>query len=303
MTRSVVKNTGSKDPRRQMTNDDYRALSEQADEHGIFRFVLTGGEALMDRNLGSLIEALDPMKHLIILDTNGWSFDDDKAKWFADIGGYKAQISLDSMIEEEHDNFRGKKGSFKRVIRSLTAAKRANLELLLSTCIIRGRAFSQEFLDMCDFCKDNDIPLYVTLAKPVGTAREQADWVCQKADVDQLKFLETEYNVFTHMTPSYGQPGRCITVKGINTINHDGELIPCPYMDLSLGNITKESLATVLERGMKNEWLGPYRDECIIGEHPEFIQFHNKAVEDWYENSLLLPVPFDHGFGKNKTIT
>ena len=99
--------------------------------------------------------------------------------------------------------------------------------------------------------------------------------------MDQLKFLETENNVFTHMTPSYGQPGRCITVKGINTINHDGELIPCPYMDLSLGNITKESLATVLERGMKNEWLGPYRDECIIGEHPEFIQFHNKAVEDW----------------------
>ena len=74
-------------------------------------------------------------------------------------------------------------------------------------------------------------------------------------------------------------------------------------MDLSLGNITKESLAKVLERGMKNEWLGPYRDECIIGEHPEFIQFHNKAVEDWFQKSLLLPVPFEHGFGKNKSIT
>ena len=51
----------------------------------------------MDRNL-ELIEALDPMKHLIILDTNGWSFDEEKAKWFASIGGYKAQISLDSMM-------------------------------------------------------------------------------------------------------------------------------------------------------------------------------------------------------------
>ena len=64
------------------------------------------------------------MKHLIILDTNGWSFDDEKAKWFADIGGYKAQISLDSMIAEEHDSFRGKKGSFERVIRSLEASKK-----------------------------------------------------------------------------------------------------------------------------------------------------------------------------------
>ena len=31
-----------------------------------------------------------------------------------------------------------------------------------------------------------------------------------------------------------------VTVKGINTVNHDGEIIPCPYMDLSLGNVTKE---------------------------------------------------------------
>ena len=153
---------------------------------------------------------------------------------------------------------------------------------------------------MCAFCKDNDIPLYVTLAKPVGTAREQAEWVCQKPDVDQLKFLETEYNVFTHMSPNYGQPGRCITVEGINTINHDGELIPCPYMDLSIGNITKEPLGEVL-KGMENEWLGPYRDECIIGEHPEFIQFHNQAVEDWFK-SLLLPVPYSEGLVKIKLL-
>ena len=59
-------------------------------------------------------------------------FDNEKGK-LADVGGYKAQISLDSMIEEEHDSFRGKKGSFKRVMRSLDAAKKANPELLLST--------------------------------------------------------------------------------------------------------------------------------------------------------------------------
>ena len=93
-----------------MTTEDYRALSKTADDAGIFRFVLTGGEALLDRNLETLIGALDPIKHLIILDTNRWSFNDEKARWFADIGGYKAQISLDSMIEEEHDSFRGKKG-------------------------------------------------------------------------------------------------------------------------------------------------------------------------------------------------
>lgn len=302
MSRDLKKRTGAIDPRHQMTLEDYKELSRQADEYGLFRFVLTGGEALLDKNLDKLIEALDPMRHLIILDTNGWTFDEEKAKWFASLGGYKAQISLDSMIESEHDEFRGKKGSYKRVIRSLDAAKKANLELLISTCIVKDRVFSDEFLSMCEYCKDNDIPLYVTLAKPVGTAREQETWVCTKKDVDQLKLLENRYNVFTHMSPSYGQPGRCITVKGINTVNHDGEIIPCPYMDLSIGNVTKEPLSAILERGMMNSWLGPYRDECIIGEHHQFIQFHNQAVNDYLDISPLLPVPYEHGFGRTPKI-
>jgi len=302
MSRDLKKRTGSIDPRPQMTLEDYRRLSDEADEYGIFRFVLTGGEALLDKNLDQLIEALDPKKHLVILDTNGWTFDENKAKWFADLGGYKAQISLDSFIEAEHDAFRRKKGSYKRVMRALKAAKDTGLELLISTCIVRDRVFSQEFEDLCKYCKAEDIPLYVTLAKPVGTAREQDDWVCTKRDVDQLKLLEAKYNIFTHMSPSYGQPGRCITVKGINTVNHDGELVPCPYMDLSIGNIVKESLAHVLDRGMRNKWLGPYRDECIIGEHKEFIRFHNKAVEDYLSISPLLPVPYEQGFGRTGAI-
>lgn len=303
MTRDLKKRTDMPDPRPQMSLDDYRELSRQADEYGLFRFVLTGGEALIDKNLDKLIEVLDPMKHLIILDTNGWTFDKEKAKWFAGLGGYKAQISLDSFIETEHDQFRNQKGSYKRVMLALEASKKADLELLISTCIIKDRVFTQEFEDLCNFCKAEDIPLYVTLAKPVGNMREQDTWVCTKKDVNQLKYLEDKYNVFTHMTPSYGQPGRCITVKGINTVNHDGEIIPCPYMDLSIGNVTKEPLSIILERGMMNSWLGPYRDECIIGEHKGFIKFHNQSVHDYLDVSPLLPVPYEYGFGRTKTIS
>ena len=302
MSRDLKKKTGNLDPRPQMTLNDYARLSEEADKYGIFRFVLTGGEAMLDKNLGNLITTLDPMKHLIILDTNGWFFNDEKAKWFADLGGYKAQISLDSFIEEEHDSFRRKKGAYKRAVNACKASKKAGLELLLSTCIIRDRVFSQEFNDFCQFCRDEDIPLYVTLAKPVGSAREHDEWVCTKRDVDQLKLLEDKFNVFTHMTPSYGLPGKCITVKGINTVNHDGEIVPCPYMDLSLGNVTKEPLFSILEKGMKNKWLGPYRDECIIGENFDFIKFHNDTVSDHLKELPLLPVPYEKGFGLTDTI-
>ena len=90
--------------------------------------------------------------------------------------------------------------------------------------------------------------------------------------------------------------------KGINTVNHDGEIIPCPYMDLSIGNVTKEPLRNILERGMRNKWLGPYRDECIIGENFDFIRFHNSAVEKHLSHSPYLPVPFESGFGLNESV-
>ena len=297
MERDLIARTGKPDPRRQMDLADYADLSTQADEYGIFRFVLTGGEAMLDKNFEPLVAALNPDKHLIILDTNGWHFDEKKVNWFASLGGYKAQISLDSYYEAEHDAFRNRKGSYKRAMRSIEATKRGGLELLISTCIVKGRVFSREFQELIDFCDANEIPLYVTLAKPVGSAREHDEWICTKEDVDRLKELEDRHNVFTHMTPSYGMPGRCITVKGINTINHDGEVVPCPYMDLSIGNLNDLPLAEILDRGMRNKWLGPYRDECIIGEHPEFIKFHNDVVSKHLDTNPLLPVPYEDGFG------
>lgn len=302
MSRDLKARTGAIDPRKQMEIADYAELSRQADDYGIFRFVLTGGEALIMKNLDELIEAVDPYKHLVILDTNGWTFDEERAKWFADIGGYKAQISLDSYVEAEHDSFRNKPGSYKRVMKAITASKQAGLELLLSTCIVKDRVFSQEFADFMKFCADDDVPLYVTLAKPVGSAREHDEWVVTKRDVDRLKALEDEFDIFTHMSPSYGHPGKCITVKGINTVNHDGEIVPCPYMDLSIGNVMHEPLRAVLDRGMKNKWLGPYRDECIIGENMEFITFHNDTVADHLKETPYLPVPYEKGFGLNESV-
>ncbi len=296
MTRDLIKRTGKKDPRVQMELADYKKLSEEADEYGIFRFVITGGEALLDRNLGDLIDTLDPYKHLIILDSNGWYFDDEKAKWFADKGGYKVQISLDSMNPADHDAFRRKPGAHAKALRAFKAAKKAGLQMLLSSCLIKDRVFTEEFEEMMAFCAEEEIPLYLTLAKPVGSGKGHDEWVCTKKDVDQLKFLEDKHQIFTHMTPSYGHPGKCITVKGINTVNHDGEIMPCPFMDMSLGNVTKEPLSLILDRGMKNKWLGPYRDECIIGENWEFIKFHNDKVNEWSEETPYLPVPYEKGF-------
>jgi MoaA/NifB/PqqE/SkfB family radical SAM enzyme len=307
MDRHLVKLTGQKEQRRELNLDDVRDISRQADEYGIYRFVLTGGEPTTWKDLFQVIEAVDPQKHLVILDSNAWLLDQPLVKRLQDANVYKMQVSLDSFVEADHDAFRDKPGSYKRVMRAVELIQKTDMKLMLSTCLVRGRAFTQEFLDLCEFCTERGIMLYVTYAKPVGTCRaEHPDWVINKSDADQIRELEKKYNITTHMTPAFkrgldgalGHYDGCITVKGINTITSTGEIVPCPYMDMALGNVLHEPIGTILDRGMRNKWLGPHRKDCLIGEDAEFIHIHNAAVL----GRTLLPVPYGEGFKDDQLI-
>lgn len=300
MDRHLVKITGKKEQRHQIDLDDIRNLSNQADAFGLARFVLTGGEPLVMRNPGfeEVVEAIDPDLHYVITDTNGWFMNAEKARHIKSIGVEKVQLSLDSFVEQEHDSFRNKPGSYKRVMEAVDACLEADLNLILSTCLVRGRVQTKEFRDLCDFSQRRGVGLYVTYAKPVGNAKEHLEWVILKEDADYLRELEKEYNVFTHMTPSYGMHQGCITVKGIISVTSTGEIAPCPYMDMSIGNYLTEPLDQILMRGMKNRWLGPHRPDCLIGEDFEFIDFHNTAVGD----RKLLPVPYGEGFSDDDLV-
>lgn len=310
MDRFLVKITGKPEQRRRMSYEDLARVAKEADEYGIYRFVLTGGEPSTWHDLYKVIEILDPNRHLVVMDSNGWLLADrkDAVQKLADAGVYKMQISLDSFIAEEHDRFRNKPGSYKRVMQILPEIMQAGMKLMVSTCLVRGRAMSQEFEDFCKFCSDLGAMLYVTYAKPTGTCGQHEDWVINKQDADYIRELERKYDITTHMTPSYmrdknpgsaplGHYDGCITVKGINTLEPTGDLVPCPYMDWAIGNVLHESLATIFDRGMRHKLLGPQRSDCLIGEDTEFIHIHNAKVnERKAKGNYDLPIPYGEGF-------
>jgi MoaA/NifB/PqqE/SkfB family radical SAM enzyme len=299
MDRHLEKVVKVEDTRKKIDLDDIRELSRQADELGLARFVITGGEPLVMKDFDQVVDAIDPEKHYIITDTNGWFLDANKAKHLKSIGVEKIQLSLDSFIEKEHDQFRNKPGSYKRVIRAVDATLDAGLNLILSTVLIKGRAKTKEFEDICKYATDQGVGLYVSYAKPTGSCSDHPEFVITKEDADILRELEKTYNVFSHMTPSYGSFKGCITVKGIITVTSDFEVTPCPYIDMSLGNLWETPLKEVLARGMRNPWLGPHRPDCIIGEDPKFIALHAAKTH----GAQFLPVPWGEGFSDKDSLT
>ncbi len=286
------------DDRPKMSMDDVRALSKEADELGLARFVITGGEPLVMRDFDEVVAAIDPDKHYIISDTNGWFLDDKKAQHLKSIGVEKVQLSLDSYIEADHDKFRNKPGSYKRVMRAIDASLDAGLNLLVSTVLVNGRAGTKEFEELCRFCTERDVGLYISYAKPTGSCTDHPEFVITKEDADIVRQMEKTYKIFTHMTPSYGSFKGCITTKGIITVTNTMEVTPCPYIDMSIGNLRQTGLKEVLARGMRNPWMGPYRPDCIIGEDPKFISLHTKRTA----GATLLPIPWGEGFSDDNTL-
>ncbi|MDR2626333.1 MAG: radical SAM protein [Zoogloeaceae bacterium] len=286
------------DARHKMDPADIRRLSREADELGLARFAITGGEPLVMKDFDAVVAAIDPDRHYVVTDTNGWFLDHARARHLQAIGVDKVQLSLDHIIEAEHDRFRNKPGSWKRVMRAIDASLEAGLNLLLATVLVRNAASTPEFRALCRFATERGVALYVSYAKPTGACSAHPELVISKKDADTLRELEKEYRVFTHMTPSYGSFKGCITMKGILTVTSTLEVTPCPYIDMSLGNLAETPLKEILARGMKNPWVGPHRPDCIIGEDPDFIQLH----ADKTRNVKFLPLPWGKGFSEHDVL-
>lgn len=283
-----VKKNGS----RFFTIEDVRELSRQADEMGLAHFVLTGGEPLVFKDFDKIIEAIDPDKFYITSDTNGWFLDEKKAKHLKSIGVDKIQLSLDSLDPSEHDTFRRKQGAHERCLKAIDAALNAGLNIIVQTVVSKHRVRSHEFIEFLEYLNKKEVGVFVTYAKPVGGWEGNFDVLVDREDINYVRELEKRYNVFTHFTPSYGLNIGCIAVKRMISITKFGDVMPCPYIYVSLGNFFEEPLKDIVDSGLNIKFFGKYYNGCWIAENRKFI--NDYIVKRVYGKPL--PVPYNQVF-------
>ena len=283
---------------RAFTPKDVRELSRQADAMGLAQIVITGGEPLVFPDFDEIVEAIDPQKFWVVSDTNGWFLDEKRAKHLKKIGVDKIQLSLDNLIPSEHDAFRRKNGSHAKAMRAIDAALDAGLQIIIQTVVWKQRVKSQEFIDFLEFGKKKGIGIFITYAKPVGAWEGNFDVLINRDDMDYIRQLEKKYNVFTHLTPSYGLNLGCISVKRMFSITKYGDVMPCPYIHVSIGNFFKEPLKDIVERGLRIKWFGTNQDTCLIAEDRKFIS----EVEAKKIYGHPPPVPYTKVFTKKDFI-
>jgi len=287
----------SKNKKRFLTPNDVKEIAQQADEMGLAHFVITGGEPLIFPDFDEIVKAINPQKFYITSDTNGWLLDEKRAKHLKEIGVDKIQLSLDSLLEKEHDEFRRVPGAYQRCLKAIEAAQKAGLNIIVQTVVWKERVHSKEFIDFLEFLNKMGIGVFVTLAKPVGAWEGNFDALCDDNDLKYMRELEKKYNVFTHLTPAYGLDLGCIAVKRMISITKYGDVMPCPYIYVSLGNIFEEPLKDIIERGLKIKWFGRYINTCLVAVNKYFIK---KYITKTYGKPL--PISYKDVFTKEDFI-
>ena len=294
---SILRFQGQND-RRRLTPKDVAEIARQADELGLARFVISGGEPTVFPDLDELVEAINPQKFYINCDTNGYLLA-RKAEHLKEIGIDRMQLSIDSLDAKAHDEFRHMPGAYDRAIEGIKECQRIGLPLYIQTVVDKYRLHSDEFIEFLETFNAMGLNVFVSYAKPVGAWEGHYDNLVNREDMAYMNELEKKYMVCTHLTPAYDLDMGCIAVKGFFTITQYGDVQPCPYIHTSIGNVFEQPLKEIIDTGLGIKYFGEHVDTCLIAEDMPFI----KEYVEGHIYGQPVPVPYNKVFSeKDKTV-
>ncbi len=125
-------------PPREMRTDEILGVVDQARELGVSRFLLTGGEPFMVKDIYDIIGYVTAESDAVVL-TNGMYFTErnlTRLQQSAGRGRISFQVSLDGPTAELHNAIRGK-GAFEKAVAGVRRALERGFDVAISTAVSR----------------------------------------------------------------------------------------------------------------------------------------------------------------------
>lgn len=250
---------------------------EQFYDLGVFHYVLQGGEAIMapDR-LETILRHCHADETYINVVSNGWGVTPTKVRWLKELKVDKIAFSLDSGRREEHDAGR-MEGSFDWVMRAIDNVLDAGLLTSISTVVTHQSLHSEGFRMALDFARRREIRMDVQIAEPVGKWDGQREFLITPDDAAYIKELQRTMGhlpngqTMINRDIFSGDHDHCPAGTEFMGLSADGELLPCNFLQYSLGNVRDFRIADMREALLKSPWFDGRRPNCIIGEDRDFL--------------------------------
>lgn len=285
----------SKKNGRKLTPWDLRKISDEAHALGFCQYCLSGGEPLIFKDLDQVIGALQPDRFHLTMSTNGHFMTQEMARHLKQIGLDKVKISLDDFNEKLHDENRNNKGAYRKAIDAMFHAKEAGLSVVIQTVVTHQNCQTDRLMQMAKFAQEHGFTIDVLIARATGAWEGKHEVLIDESDTDFILKVHEQYPVLHRDTfPSYGMDKGCGCVDSTLHITQYGDVLPCVYIHIAIGNIFEESLADIIKRGQSIKWFKEYSRLCLSGEDRKFI---NKYMTKFYGKPL--PIHWSEAFDKD----
>jgi len=261
----------SKKNNERVSIEDYKKLAKQCLEMGVITVGFTGGEPVLYKDLDEIIKTFQPNKTMISLVTNATLLDEEKILRFKKLGVDIFCVSLDSFYEEEHDSFRGVKGAYQKTINSINLALKNGLKIVLVTTVTHDNVRSESIKKLIGLTKEMNLLMIFSLACPSGKWTNQDNQILlNEDDIQYMNQLFLEYPHLRRDFDSNWLKKGCSAGTEKLYFTPYGDVIPCPFIHISFGNIKDTSLEIIRSRLLKIPEFNEYHKKCLAGEDMDF---------------------------------
>jgi len=253
-------NATTQELKNELTTEEAKNLIDQICEVSRPLLILSGGEPLLRPDVYELVRYGAAKGLKMGLGSNGSLIDGTAAKRLKEAGIETVSISLDSHIPEQHDEFRGVRGSWEKAVRAIKALRENGVLVQINTTVTQQN-YDQidDIMSLAERLGVENFHLFFLV--PTGRGVKIADISpARYEDMIKTTFAKAakhKLNVRPSCAPQFMRIAKdmgldmrrwirgCIAGLYYCRVYPNGDITPCPYLPIKLGNIREKSFKEI----------------------------------------------------------
>jgi radical SAM protein with 4Fe4S-binding SPASM domain len=269
----------------ELTTAEGKQLIDQIVDVSRPLLILSGGEPLLRKDIYEIIQYGTSKGLRMGLGSNGSLIDETVAKKLKEAGIKTVSISLDSNVAEEHDEFRGVEGSWQKAIQAIKFLRQNDVLVQVNTTLTqRNHPEIDDIMSLAEQIGVENFHLFFLV--PTGRGKKIADLspamyenmitsTFAKVGKHKLNVRPSCAPQFMRIAKSMGLDMRqwirgCLAGLYYCRVYPNGDVTPCPYLPVKLGNIREKAFADIwfnsdVFRNLRD--FNTLKGKCGICEH------------------------------------
>ncbi|MCH7869051.1 MAG: radical SAM protein [Myxococcales bacterium] len=244
----------------ELTTQECLGLIEELNTLGTEMLILTGGEPLLRKDIFEIAQYASNLGIWVVMGTNGCLINDNSVQKMIECGVQGVAISIDSIDPEKHDQFRGGPDAWHHSVRALEICRANGLQVLVQTTVMDMNY--AEIPELLKFAREKgawSFNLYFLVQTGRGQLLNDLSPERTEIMLSNLVDWQDDYRpmlVRSKCAPQFKQiayerglggleSGGCMAGTEYCRITPEGDVTPCPYMDVVAGNIRDKSFGEI----------------------------------------------------------